>query len=158
MSEDSRVFLKSELFPHDVWKEILELFLAEQREQRGTRSRWVVPEPTVWLSVQEIGASHVQFGRYRWQIGIHYSSSYDPMKLWVTVAIPYHCLLLMEGAVYHGPEPDGGPVIADVDEFSRYAKNFLLRRTSLQKLVKHGVMDADENLTLDRQAWRRERR
>lgn len=151
MSQDSHVFLKSALFPHADWQEILVLFLAEAREPRGARSRWVVPEPTVWLSVQEMGASHVHFGRYRWQIGIHYSSPYDAMKLWVTMALPYHCLLLMEGAVYYGPEPDGGPVIADANELKRYAKDFLIKRSSLQKLVKHGVMDADENLTLD---WR----
>ena len=149
MSQDSYIFLNTERFPHDVWKEILDIFLAEERAPRGGRNHWVTIEPTVWLSAQEIGATHVKFGRYRWQIGIHYSSPYDVMKLWVTVAIPYHCLLLLEGAVYQGPEPYGGPVIEKVDLLRFYAKELLISRTSLQKVVKHGLLDKDENLILD---------
>lgn len=149
MSQDSYVFLKTELFPHDAWREILNIFLAEEREQSGARTHWVTSDPTVRLSVQEIGARHAKFGQYRWQIGIHCSGPYDVMKLWVTVAVPYHCLLLLKGAIYQGPEPDGGPVIEEVAAFKCYAENLLISRSSLQKVVKHGVMDGEGNLILD---------
>lgn len=144
MSQDSYILLKTECFPHNTWNEILGIF---QAEERGA-SQWVIESP-VRLSVREIGRSHVRFGNYRWEIGVHYQGPYDVAKLWVSVAVPYHCLILMEQATYRGPEPHGSPVIDDVVEFRRYAKSFLIAHTSLQKLLKHGYMDDQENLTLD---------
>jgi hypothetical protein len=148
MSADCYIFLKTERFPQSTWSQILELFCAEEIGAL----EWFV-KPRVWLSVKEIGVTDSRFGTYRWRIGIHYPTSYsdqssdDVHKYWVSVAVPYHCLVLMEQATYDENGRYGE--IDDAAELKRYAETFLIRSTSLQKLVKYGYMDAKENLTLD---------
>lgn len=142
MSRDTYIFLKAERFPLSTWGQILELFCAKE----VGALKWVTEHP-VRLSAREIGATHWKFGTYRWEIALSYQSPYDVHKLWATVAIPYHCLVLIEQATYHSQ--DGHGDIEDAAELKRYAETFLIRHTSLQKLVKHGYMDAKKNLTLD---------
>jgi hypothetical protein len=142
MSKDSHIYLNVETFPREEWGEVISSFNVEKRGEQ----EWVFDslDGPVRAEYKYLSENYNYSDVYQWCISFHYQSKYGPHKLWLAYAIPYHCLVLMEGAVYLGPHQSG--FIHSIEEYEDFANNDILKYTSLQKLHKNGLLTQNERL------------
>ena len=144
MSADSNIYFLDSKFPIDAWEEVLRHFGAECRGE----TKWVIDleDGTIWLDLKEILPSNIGKESFSWKVGIHYRSPYTAKKLWATLSIPYHCATLMSNVVYF--DPSGEFEFKDPDEIEEFAYSYLVKRTSVEKLDKLGLLDLNEKVKL----------
>ncbi len=144
MSIDAHIYIKTIGFPSEIWDEVIEEFSGLDRGEK----RWVIDhqDGPIWLDIIKLHEGHIFAEDYCWKIGIHMKAPYKSLKIWQMLVIPYRCLIFIDDALFF--DPFNYRTIDNLEEFEDYAKEYLLRYVSLQKLSKYGLLDEKGSVKL----------